>query len=120
MSTPDEMKKYVTGWKKRKREKDARLEKKQKDALEKASRVADMLKNKYGVEKVILFGSTATGNFWDHSDIDIAVLGLDESKYLDIIWEASSLAFPFSIDIVPIEKVSELLHQKIQREGMEI
>lgn len=120
MSPPEQIEKYVSGWKKRKENKDVNLEKKHKAALEKASRIADMLKDKYDVKKVVLFGSTATGKLWTHSDIDIAVFGLDEDKYLDIVWEASQLALPFSVDILLAEKTSELLQQKIQREGIEI
>jgi len=120
MSTPEQIEKYISGWKKRKSKKNTNLEKKQKDALEKASCIADMLKDRYGIKKVILFGSTATGKLWEHSDIDIAVFGLDENMYLDVVWEASQLALPFSLDIVPLEKTSKLLQQKIQQEGMEL
>ena len=34
-----------------------------------------------GCKEIYLFGSLVEGNYADHSDIDIAVRGLDEEKY---------------------------------------
>lgn len=120
MVIPEDVKKYVSGWKKRKRKKEARLKRNQEEAYAKAKQIADLLKNKYAIKKVILFGSTVTGKYWEQSDIDIAILGLDDRKYMDIIWEASQIALPFSLDIVPLESATKSLKRKIEREGVEI
>ena len=120
MADPEQLENYISGWEKRKKKKDKQLVEKRKEALEKASIIADTLKHKYGVKKVVLFGSTAKGKFWQHSDIDLAVFGLDENNYVDVLWEASQLALPFSVDIVLAERASELLQQKIQGEGVEL
>jgi uncharacterized protein len=41
------------------------------------------LYNRYGVNKVIIFGSLLTPNFNKHSDVDVLVLPLENEKY----WE---------------------------------
>ncbi len=120
MLTPDEKKKYASGWTKRLKEKETKIKQNHKKALDKAIKIAEILKSKYGVEKVVLFGSIASGKFWEHSDIDIAVYGIDEERYMDIIWEASQLASPFKVDLVPIEKISDKLKRKIENEGMKL
>lgn len=78
MLTQEQIKKYKSGWKKRQREKETALKLKHELALKKAGEMALVLKNKYGVKKVVLFGSAVNGKFWEHSDLDIAVYGLIE------------------------------------------
>jgi len=119
--TPEERKKYVSGWLKRQKEKEEQLRRQRQLAVEKASQIARMLKVKYGAKKVILFGSLAYGStLWSQSDIDIAVEGIDEEKYLDIAWEAAQIALPFKVDLVPLERASESLKAKIERKGIDL
>ncbi|NSW84579.1 MAG: nucleotidyltransferase domain-containing protein [Syntrophothermus sp.] len=109
---------YISGWLKRKEERQAQLKEQQRLALEKAFEIAQMLKAKYGARKVVLFGSLVKGKYWRHSDIDIAVHGIDESRYLDAAWEASQIALPFKVDLLPLESVAETLKRKIEDEGL--
>ena len=75
------------------------------------------LAQKYGIEKVILFGSRARGDFKEKSDIDLAFYGGDSSRFiLDVDEETSTL---LEFDIVDLRKPvqSELL-ESIEREGI--
>ena len=74
---------------------------------------------KYGIEKVVLFGSRARGTNTERSDIDIAVYGGDfDSFYWDIKEKVHSLLM---FDIIEADqKVSEDLKQEIEREGIVI
>ena len=75
------------------------------------------LAQKYGVEKVILFGSRARGDFKEKSDIDLAFYGGDSSRFiLDVDEETSTL---LEFDIVDLRKPvqSELL-ESIEREDI--
>ena len=74
---------------------------------------------KYGIEKVVLFGSRARGTNTERSDIDIAVYGGDfDSFYWDIKEKVHSLLM---FDIVEADqKVSEDLKKEIEREGVVI
>ena len=42
------------------------------------------LAEKYGLEKVILFGSRAQGDYKEQSDIDLAFCGGDSSRYKEV------------------------------------
>lgn len=120
MLTQEQIKKYKSGWIKRQKEKEDALKLKHELALKKAREMARVLKNKYGIKKVVLFGSAVNGKFWEHSDLDIAVYGMDEGQYLDIAWELFEIALPFKVDLIPVEKASVKLLRKIEEEGEEI
>ena len=71
---------------------------------------------KYGVKKVILFGSRARGDFRRTSDIDLAVSGGDFARFaLDVDEETSTLVM---FDIVDSDRdMQEELREAIQSEG---
>ena len=70
----------------------------------------------YNVEKVILFGSRARGNFHRTSDIDLAVIGGDVARFaLDVDEETTTL---LKYDIVDLNGAVQLeLRQSIEKEG---
>lgn len=74
------------------------------------------LAQKYKIEKVILFGSRARGNFKRTSDIDIATYGGDFNRFaLDVDEETSTL---LKYDIVNLDKpVQQELRDIIESEG---
>ena len=71
---------------------------------------------RYGVKKVILFGSRARGDFRRTSDIDLAVSGGDFARFaLDVDEETSTLLM---FDIVDSDRdMQEELREAIQSEG---
>ena len=71
---------------------------------------------KYKVEKVILFGSRARGNFRRTSDIDLAVKGGDFINFaLDVDEETSTLLM---FDFVDLNRsIQQELRENIEREG---
>jgi len=89
--------------------------------LARAKKVAAILKSKFGVRRVILFGSLATEP-WSGvgSDIDLAIEGLEKTSY----WEAWRVAeeemIDHPVDIVEIESASESLRRAIERYGIEL
>ena len=74
------------------------------------------LAQKYDIEKVILFGSRARGDFRRTSDIDIAVIGGDFARFaLDVDEETSTL---LEYDIVNLDRdMQEELRESIEKEG---
>ena len=74
------------------------------------------LAQKYGVAKVILFGSRARGDFKRTSDIDIAVTGGDFVRFaLDVDEETNTL---LEYDIVDLDSdMQDELRESIRREG---
>lgn len=74
------------------------------------------LAERYHIEKVILFGSRARGDYRKTSDIDLAVTGGDIARFsLDAEEETSTL---LKYDIVNLDApVPAGLKQSIEREG---
>ncbi len=71
---------------------------------------------KYNIDKVILFGSRARGDYRRTSDIDLAVVGGDFARFaLDVDEETSTL---LEYDIVDLdEPMQPELLESIQKEG---
>ncbi len=71
---------------------------------------------KYNVQKVLLFGSRARGNFKEKSDIDLAVQGGDFIRFmLDVNEETSTL---LKFDIINLdEEIQGELREAIKKEG---
>ena len=73
------------------------------DKLEQIIRqIVDFLKES-GAEEVYVFGSSATGNFRDDSDIDIAVKGLPAGNFFKLSGKLWSLAGR-PVDIVNLDR----------------
>ncbi len=75
------------------------------------------LAEKYGVEKVILFGSRARGDYKERSDIDLAFCGGDSSDFILSVDEETSTLLEF--DVIDLDKpVREELLESIHKEGI--
>lgn len=74
------------------------------------------LAQKHRIEKVILFGSRARGDFSRASDIDLAVSGGDVTEFaLDVDEQTSTL---LQYDVVDLSAdIQEDLRDSIQKEG---
>lgn len=74
---------------------------------------------KHNIDRVILFGSRARGDFTERSDIDIAVSGGDfDAFYWEIKENAHSLLM---FDIVNLnERISDDLKAEIEKDGVTI
>ena len=77
------------------------------------------LAKKYGVKKVMLFGSRARGVFKRTSDIDLAALGGNFDRFaLDVKEDTSTL---LKYDIVNLDRdMQDELREAIYREGIVI
>ena len=72
---------------------------------------------KYDVDKVILFGSRARGDFKTKSDIDLACTGGDSIGFILAVEEETSTLLRF--DIVNLDfSVQPRLRESIQKEGV--
>lgn len=63
--------------------------------------INDLFANHPEVEKVLLYGSRAKGNYKPASDIDLTLVGeaVDVSLMNKISWELDDLLFPFTFDL---------------------
>ena len=75
-----------------------------------------LLRQRYGVDHVTLFGSLATGDVREASDVDLAVEGLDPSKYFAALTDLMTL-FRVPVDLVRVENAPSTLKARILAEG---
>ena len=71
------------------------------------------------IERAILFGSRAKGNYKNGSDIDLAVFGaVDDSELGKISWELDDLLLPWEIDLLQFDRITNQdLREHITRVG---
>ena len=72
------------------------------------------------VEKAVLYGSRAKGNYKNGSDIDLTLFGerLSHDELLDIIGELDDLLLPYTIDLSIFHQLTHQdLLEHIQRVG---
>ena len=89
--------------------------------VDRARKAAKLLKSRFGVKRVVLFGSLAHESwFLPNSDVDLAIDGLVSKDY----WEAWRLVEEFipdrQVDFIEIEAASESLKKAIERYGLEL
>ena len=88
----------------------------QADALAMVDEAAVLLKTAYGADKVVLFGSLTRKEIFDeHSDVDLAVQGLDEQVYYRVLAELMNIRPEIDIDLIRMEEASLSLLEVIQR-----
>jgi hypothetical protein len=78
--------------------------------------IVRLLVERYGVRRVVLFGSLATGDLSGDLDIDLAVEGLDPAAH----WAATTAAARLAgadVDLIPLEDADARLQGVIRREG---
>ncbi len=73
------------------------------------------------IQKIILFGSRAKGNFQNGSDIDLSLIGngLKLNDILNATIEIDSLSLPYKFDFVIYDRIKEKsLQDHIDRIGV--
>ncbi len=89
--------------------------------IDRARKVAIMLKEKYGAKKVLLFGSIVRKDYLHkRTDIDLLVEGIRSEDILRAGADAWEVASPFDVDIIPIELADEAIISTALKEGMEL
>ncbi|MEW6417430.1 MAG: nucleotidyltransferase domain-containing protein [Nitrospirota bacterium] len=85
------------------------------DALRKLGVAVDFL-YKEGAKEVYLFGSiTNAERFTEHSDIDIAVRGIDGEKHLDVEGKLADILCDLEYDILFLEEEKDIRREIMNR-----
>jgi len=88
------------------------------EALNIAKKIASVLYEKYGADKVMLHGSLAKGNFSSWSDIDLAVWGISTRKFYRAVAFATGVSEKWKVDVVDGQDCQEGLRESILQEGI--
>ena len=83
--------------------------------------VISVLEKNNKIEKVVLFGSRAKGNYQDGSDVDISLIGkdLNLNDILELSLEIDNLFLPYKFDLIIHNRIKEkALLEHIKRVGI--
>ena len=86
-----------------------------------ARKVAKALKETYGAEQVVAFGSLVRGvRFVEGSDIDLAVKGLSGRRFFRAVGDVVYSDHEFGIDVLDLDTCSPSFRAQIEREGISL
>ena len=95
-----------------------RVAEKWERAWEVARVAAQLLRNQFGVKKVVAFGSLVHRDwFTSWSDIDLAIWGIPAHQFYQAVAAVTGLSSEFKIDLVDAESCSTSLRRIIESEG---
>ena len=107
---------YIAYWKKqqaiRRHENQALAD----EARQDLGRIVQHLRDEYGVERVILFGSLAKNKFTSTSDIDLAVAGLAPENFFEAYAHVNRLT-QFQVDLKPLESLTPHFYRRVLEQG---
>lgn len=84
-----------------------------------AKKAAELLKEKFGAQRVVVFGSITQKELYHmHSDLDLAVWDLDEKLFHRAVAKLLELDLSQRIDLVRIEEARDSLRSVIEQEGV--
>lgn len=117
----DEMRKYRPWEAAERYKRDKRVETIRERAFAIAREAADLLKQRYGATRVILFGSLAHGAwFTPRSDIDLYSEGIPIDDFFEAEGAVQGIDRGFKVDLVEPNECSPELRRRIEREGIEL
>lgn len=121
MPTPKQLAGYRAGWLEHKKKKEQELKDRYYRAMALAREAADHIKHNYNC-RVFLFGSLLRKeNFMEHSDIDLAIMGLDmNNNYWKLYSEVMDIVHPFDFDLVELERIDLEIKNYILQRGLEL
>ncbi|MDY7080699.1 MAG: nucleotidyltransferase domain-containing protein [Chloroflexota bacterium] len=90
-------------------------------AWELARRAARLLRDNYGVRRVVVFGSLIhEERFTSWSDVDLAVWDIPWPDYLRALGEVLDLDSEIEVNLVDVGSCRLALQEAIEREGVEL
>jgi predicted nucleotidyltransferase len=113
-----ELEAYRTGVKARDRKRQLRVDARFEQAWTVARSAASILKARYGIDEVWIFGSLlARRRFHAGSDVDLAVWTLDDDNWLQAIGDLQALDEEFRVDVVELARATDSIRRAVAEEG---
>lgn len=89
------------------------------DAIKVAKQAAELLRKRFGANKVVLFGSAATNiGFGEFSDIDLAAWGIPRDDYYKAVAAVTGFSNQFKIDLIDPEFCRDSIKKAIEEQGV--
>jgi len=121
--TPDEWKRYKPSFQTGKEisGRPAVVQGNQEDALKTARQAASVLRERFGAQKVVVFGSLATNiGLTEFSDIDLAAWGIPVDAYYKAVATVIGLSERYKIDLIDPELCRDSIKKAILEQGIEL
>lgn len=107
---------FVRYWKKQQAKKRRQHRALTQEARSELGQIEQVLRDRYGAQKIILFGSLAKDRFTEESDIDLAVAGLAPTEFFDAYAEVNRLS-RFRVDLKPLDRLDSHFYHRILTQG---
>ncbi|MDB9525098.1 nucleotidyltransferase domain-containing protein [Oscillatoria sp. CS-180] len=112
---PEKMAEYRAAAKRRHQDKRDRLKVRYQLAQQVAQQAAEMLKQDFQADRVVLFGSMLSDEFvHERSDIDLVAWGINPSEYYRAVGRLQGLDSRFAIDLIEGEAIPPRLVSAIE------
>ena len=112
---------YIAGLLARERERRRRMQLRRAEAMEVARKAATLLRQRFGVVRVRVFGSVLRPHrFHERSDIDLAVEGLPTGAYLKAWALLNGPGVEFEIDLVTSDECRSAVWNGAMQEGVDV
>lgn len=119
--SPEKMAEYREGARRREAARQAGLDERFQLAWEIARQGADILRDQFQAEKVVVFGSLVDrSRFHERSDIDLAAWGIPEMDYLRALGAVMDSTSEFMVDLVRVEEAFEHIRRRIEANGVAV
>ena len=106
--------KFLTQWKERQRQQRRRFRALAEATRDDLDKIVAVLVERYGVRRVILFGSLSKGRFTDRSDIDLAVEGLARADFYAALAAVNRVTARW-VDLKPLEDLDPFFRERVLR-----
>ena len=117
--TPEDMARYRETARRRHRAEQAALVVRERHAWELARRAAELLREQFHAERVLLFGSLIhPGCFTPWSDVDVAATGIDPCDTLRAMEEVHDLSTEIDVNLVDLAACKPSIRAVVEREGV--
>ena len=107
---------YLAYWKKKRAETENFNRRLESEAKNELCQIVSLLTEKYGVRRILLFGSLKTGGFNKSSDIDLAVEGIRAEDFFAALAAVNQVS-RFAVDLKPLEDLEPYFRSRVFWEG---
>lgn len=108
---------FIDYWQQQQQHQTAQLEVLKHQAWQSVHRIAQVLRQQFGVTGVFVYGSLVKDQFTADSDIDIAVAGLAKDRFFEAVAVVNEECDRW-VDLKPIESLEPYFWQRIQSQGI--
>lgn len=109
---------YAQGWIERARRRTDHHASWREGILGRMNEVVSLLRDQFGVRRILLFGSFARGDAAPGSDLDLLVDGLAKERLIDATSEVERLLKEVDVDLVPESIAYPAVKARAESEGI--